>query len=171
MKIVGVDPSLTGTGLCDEFGYTCTVVTDSKTHHRLTKILNAAREVLRGVDLAVLEDLPTHAKSAGLTGQSQGVVRLACELEDVPYVTVPPSALKKFATGNGAADKSDMRMSLYKRLGIDLRDDNQVDAWWLRAMGYQWAGAPVVELPKAHLVTTAKSKVLWPALEALRGAA
>ena len=69
--------------------------------------------------------------------------------------------LKKFATGNGAAKKPDLRMALYRRAGVDVADDNQVDAWWLRQAGLQHLGDPdAVPLPQTHL--SALDKVVWP---------
>lgn len=74
---------------------------------------------------------------------------------------VPPSTLKRYATGKGTAPKSDMRMALYKRSGIDVPDDNQVDATWLRQMGLAHLGDPdAVPLPQTHLA--ALDKVVWP---------
>lgn len=50
---------------------------------------------------------------------------------------VPVGTLKKFATGNGTADKEAMMASLVRRVGaIDTSwDDNAIDAYWL----YLWA--------------------------------
>ncbi|OPC85345.1 hypothetical protein B4N89_27350 [Embleya scabrispora] len=114
----------------------------------------------RRAHLAVVEDLPTHAKGAGITGMAQGVVRQALLGAAVPYALVTAAGLKKYATGTGNANKSDMRMALYKRTGLDLRDDNEVDAWWLRAMGLDHLGHPVVELPAAQRAML--DKVTWP---------
>ena len=100
--------------------------------------------------------MPKHAQSAGLTAMAHGVVRLALHQSGAHVLTVPPATLKKYATGRGAATKADMRMALYQRAGLDLRDDNQVDAWWLRALGHQMLGAPVVVLPKAHVAALDK---------------
>ena len=71
---------------------------------------------------------------------------------------VTPSTLKKFATGRGNATKPDMRMALYQRAGVDCRDDNQVDAWWLRQLGLHIIEDPDrIPLPLTH--TTALAKV------------
>lgn len=51
--------------------------------------------------------------------------------------------------------------ALYKRSGIDVPDDNQVDATWLRQMGLAHLGDPdAVPLPQTHL--SALDKVAWP---------
>jgi Holliday junction resolvasome RuvABC endonuclease subunit len=115
--------------------------------------------VALGPDLVMLEDLPTHAQGAGKTGMAQGVVRLALVLGGIKYVLVTPASVKKFATGSGNATKPDMRMEIFKRTGTDIRDDNQVDAWWLRQMGLQHLGECDLGLPKKHL--SALDAVIW----------
>lgn len=169
-KVIGVDPSLTATGLALVDGTTSTVKyrPDTVGDWRLLTISNALEEATTEtlpfgdtVDLAVIEDLPTHAHGAGLTGMVQGIVRLQLMCTGVPYITIPPSTLKKYATGSGNAGKPDMRMELYKRTGLDIKDDNQVDAFWLRALGHELLGEPVVALPKTH--TDALGKLTLPA--------
>ena len=159
--VVGIDPSLSATGLAAADGATSTVGGDSRVGDlRLARIADAVATAIAGAHLVVIEDLPTHAKGAGFTGRAQGVVRLALVNAGVPYAAVIPSVLKKFATGSGNASKGDLRMALYKRAGLDLRDDNQVDAWWLRAAGLQRLGQPAVSLPAAQVRVL--DGVEWP---------
>jgi Holliday junction resolvasome RuvABC endonuclease subunit len=155
--IAGIDPSLTGTGIACRNGTTFTVRT--QTSHgdaRLARIYRAVADITIETEHAVIEDLPTHAHGAGLTGMVQGVIRLALIDHEVPYTLVPAATLKKYATGKGNATKPDMRMELFKRAGIDLKDDNQVDAWWLRALGMDLMGEPVLKLPQSHRDALAK---------------
>lgn len=163
MNVVGIDPSLRATGFCNVAGSTFTVGADEG-DERLVALWEAVGQLrtdvpARPADLAIVEDLPTHAHGAGKTGMTQGVVRLALLTMGLPYVTVTAGSLKKFATGRGTCSKSDMRMELYKRAGLDLPDDNQVDAWWLRQLGLAHCGLAEVKLPATHLV--ALSKVDW----------
>lgn len=119
---------------------------------------------LGGVDLVVIEDLPTHAHGAGITGMVHGAVRAALIHISAPYALVTPATLKKYATGRGNAPKPDLRMELYKRTGLDHADDNHVDAWWLWHAGMDYLGHAVVELPAAQ--RDALGKVAWPEMAA-----
>jgi hypothetical protein len=111
--------------------------------------------------LVVIYELPKHAHAAGITGMVQGVVRLACLQAGAPYALMIPSNLKKFSTGSGTASKPDMRMEWYKRTGEDIRDDNQVDAIWLRQAGMHALRRPeAVQLPKINRESLLK--VQWP---------
>jgi Holliday junction resolvasome RuvABC endonuclease subunit len=169
MRVIGIDPSLTATGIAYADGSTSTVTYEKTTtgDQRLAVIYELVQDATAvpfravSVDLAVVEDLPTHAHGAGKTGMAQGVVRLALISLSVPYILVTAATLKKLATGKGTASKSEMRMQLYKRFGLDIADDNQVDAWWLRAMGCAHYGDPVIDLPKTHLAALAAVKG-WP---------
>lgn len=151
--VIGIDPSLDGTGLA--WGDQLATVR-GEGDRRLQVIRQRVGLLARDAQLAVVEDLPTHAKGAGLTGMAQGVVRLALLDEQVPYVLVPAASLKKYATGRGNATKPDMRVELLKRAGLDIRDDNQVDAYWLRAIGCDMAGEPLLTMPQTHRVALDK---------------
>jgi Holliday junction resolvasome RuvABC endonuclease subunit len=164
-NVIGIDPSITATGLCDHAGRLSVAGGPAYMgDKRLTVIESAVQQLanLARPDLAVIEFLPQHMKAAGITGMVQGVVRNALFKLGVPYVTITPATLKKFATGRGDADKADMRMALYKRTGGDVRSDDMVDAWWLRAAGLQALGEGVVDLPAAQV--RALDVVAWPHL-------
>jgi Holliday junction resolvasome RuvABC endonuclease subunit len=161
-RVVGLDLSITATGAADAEGERTTFGGTAKIGDKRLAIINAhVHDLIRvGVDLVVIEDIPTHAHGAGITGMVHGAARLACLSLGVPYALVTPATLKKYATGRGNADKSDMRMALFQRAGIDERDDNRVDAYWLRAAGMQHLGQPIIDLPKAQTETL--DKVNWP---------
>jgi hypothetical protein len=168
-KVVGLDLSITATGIADTDGHTRTVGGPSKLgDQRLPVILDAVIDTLyedganswRHHPLFVIEDLPTHAHGAGVTALVHGAVRCHLQRTGDPYVLVPPASLKKYATGKGNAGKPDMAVALYKRTGLELGDDNQVDAWWLRAMGLDHLGHPAVDLPADQ--RAALDRITWP---------
>jgi Holliday junction resolvasome RuvABC endonuclease subunit len=169
VRVIGIDASITETGIADVDGQLSIAGGDAALgDKRLQRIHDAVTEVcVTGwPDLAVIEDLPTHAHGAGITGMVQGVIRFALLRQGVPYATVVAATLKKYATGNGGANKSDMRMALYKRADVDERNDNKVDAWWLRHAGLDHLGEPVLSLPAAQRASLAK--VSWPELVTAR---
>lgn len=157
-KVVGLDLSITATGIAYADGSTYTVKTKRDGDRRLLEICHEIGIAVdgRGVDLVVIEDLPTHAKAAGITGMVHGAVRVYLMQLRVPYVLITPATLKKFATGKGNAGKPEMAVALFKRTGLELADSDQVDAFWLRAAGLQLLGEPVVELPKAQVAALDK---------------
>lgn len=139
-------------------GITSTVKTRSSGDARLVEIRTEVRSAVYGSTFVVIEDLPTHAKAAGITGMVHGAIRVMLQ-SGPPYVLITPATLKKFATGRGNAGKPEMAVALFKRAGIELADDNQVDAWWLRAAGLQLLGEPIVQLPAAQIAALDKISI------------
>lgn len=166
LKVIGLDLSITATGIALADGTTRTIATKTKGDARLTEISIEIAKAASDDDVAlvVIEELPPiRANSLGLIGMVQGVVRLLLMELNIPYALMPPASLKKYATGRGNATKPDMRMALFQRAQLDLRDDNQVDAWWLRAAGLDHLGAPLVQLPAAQ--AAALNNINWPAVK------
>lgn len=163
ISVLGIDPSLTATGIALPDGtlrtikYPKSVVKDARLQHLYNELVAVIRD--QNVTHALMEDLPKHAQAAGITGMVQGVLRLALLNNNIPYTTVTPATVKKLATGKGNATKPDMRIEFFKRTGADNRDDNQVDAYWLRQLALQHLGLADYSLPKTH--TDALLKVVW----------
>lgn len=116
-------------------------------------------------DLVVLEGYSFHSNNAGARGIAEwgGVARLTLHQLHVPFVEMPPATLKKYATGKGNATKPDMRMELFKRSGLDLPDDNEVDAVWLLAAASEACDDYLWSMPKDRLAVL--GKVDWPLIE------
>lgn len=163
MKVVGLDLSVAATGTCDRDGKLFTIKPGFKGDWRLVEIRDCIELMVGGCDLVVIEELPpVRAHALGILGMVHGAVRSMLMMDNIRYALAPPTVLKKYATGRGQATKPDMRMALFQRTDLDVRDDNQVDAYWLRAMGLDQLGEPVVKLPEAQ--RAALSKVAWPVM-------
>lgn len=170
-NVVGLDLSITATGIATAEGCVTAGGDSKKGDFRLRIIRGGVMEMCGFVEepecpraeLVVVEDLPTHAHGAGTTGMVHGVVRHLLLTEGVPYVLVPPATLKKYATGRENASKAEMAVALFKRFGLELADDNQVDAFWLRAAGLDALGHAPVVLPEVQ--RSVLGKVEWPAVE------
>lgn len=166
MNVVGLDLSLTATGVADYSG-THTIKTGAlRGMRRLADI----RDLIVGLvahnptDLVVIEGYafgrPAQAHHLGELG---GVVRLALHEGGVPCVEIPPAKLKLYATGVGNANKGQMIEAASKRSGLDFGgDDNRCDAFWLRALALDAYGEPLCDMPAKN--RTALTSVEWPAL-------
>lgn len=166
--VIGLDLSITATGVAYADGGLDTWTTTGKDERLVDLAGRTAMLATTGpIDLIVIEDVlfsPRAAKSTGITTMVHGVVRLELLRRHIPYVLIPPATLKTYATGRGNATKPDMRVELLKRANVDERDDNRVDAYWLRLMGLDALGAPILELPATH--RRALDKISWPGREA-----
>lgn len=141
-RVIGIDPSLASTGIAYANGELTNVKTEkSEGVYRLQPIYNttfaaAGSGYWKGTkSLAVVEDLPRNAMGAGLTGQAQGCVRLAIANAGISMLTIAPATLKKFATGNGKADKGELKARYKLDTGAENKNSDQVDAYYMRQYG------------------------------------
>jgi len=131
---------------------------------RLDHIASQIEEILFRAtpELAVIEDYAPGIRSAAAHRLAEvgGVVRLTCHRAGVPIALVNPMHLKAYATGSSKATKSEMATSALKRAGLEFPTEDECDAFWLRLMGLDALGHPLVDLPKTH--RAALAKVAWP---------
>lgn len=172
-RVIGLDLSAESTGVALPNGRTFTIKGPKPAGKRRTladdlKRLNhigaEIEEALayQPADLAVIEDYAPGIRSAGAHRLAEvgGVVRLACHRNGVRIALVNNTHLKIYATGKGNAEKRDMAVEALKRADMEFPNSDECDAWWLRAMGLDHFGHPLVALPQLHRATLAK--VTWP---------
>jgi crossover junction endodeoxyribonuclease RuvC len=172
--VIGVDPSLSSTGLVtwrDGRFYTSTVATSprDKTEHRhhviIMRILTM-RDPTPGRTLIAMEGRITPGEDAVQTAMDlaelRGVLNHGIHVAGLPKVDVHPSTLKVYATGNGRASKADMEVAARGRLGRHLHcaNDDEADAAWLVAITLHHYGLPLCALPKKHHAAVVKPP--WP---------
>lgn len=140
-KVAGLDLSLARTGICYPDGTTSTTKVrpaSMKGGPRLVQILEQLDPLfLTYPDLVVIEDYsPGSIGIAGKLANAElhGCVLHRCALNGVPVAKVRPSALKRWATGNGSADKLQM-VAAALEAGWDGDTHDEADAFHLRGMG------------------------------------
>lgn len=157
--VAGVDPSLASTGIARANDERMAVTTKASDPSRLDRIYAAVKGAAEQSTLVVIEDLPKNAKSAGLTGMAQGVVRLAIRHGGAEFIAISPASIKKAATGNGTADKPMMRQAWLEYAGEDVKQNDIVDALWMREVGRYLAGQVPAWRPEVSCVDTFKDQV------------
>lgn len=170
MHVVGLDLSLTGTGVAKRES-TMTISPGSlRGCERLVLIRN---EIMRLAiisdipDFVVIEDRVNFRGDPGATAELHGVVKVALHEWSVPFVVVSPTSLKMYATGKGNAKKEDMKLAAYKRYGREFRTNDECDAFLLMALGLDYAGIPLDTNPRATVTKecrAAMKKVDWSPL-------
>jgi crossover junction endodeoxyribonuclease RuvC len=161
MKIVGLDLSLSATGIADDAGPRRLKTPASKMDgmKRLQFIRNQVMLACAGAGCVFLEGYSFGSRNGGeRLGELGGVIRLALYEAETPYVEVAPNTLKMLATGKGNANKAEVLVSAVTRLGYAGTDDNEADALWLWIIGRLTYGLPVLKLPQTHLRALEKVK-------------
>lgn len=146
--VVGLDLSLTATG----------IVALAPSNAVYLDIIKARPECGQGIRrasviaAAVLTWIETHAGAVvaiegysfgspmrmAPLGELGGMVRRDLLERDITWLEVPPTCLKKFATGKGNSPKDVVMREVFKRWGFEHNDNNVVDAYVLARMGWLW---------------------------------
>lgn len=174
--VIGLDLSLTATGVCVIRGGDVRVFTVkskpdgdlvSDFARRCSGIVDGiAREIADVGDdaLIVVESLSLHSKSSSLDRIFASWYLILADLyrrfgQDA--VRVSPNQRALYATGKGNASKDMVLLAVAQRYpGVELKDNNQADAFVLAAMGMRYLDRPVeASLPIKNL--TAMDAVRW----------
>jgi Holliday junction resolvasome RuvABC endonuclease subunit len=94
-------------------------------------------------DMLVYEQTGHSFKNASAMEIAFNLSGRAQEVADehfIQYTTYTPSALKKFATGKGNADKAAMIEAVYDRIGKRVESDDEADAILLGLMAWEEYG-------------------------------
>lgn len=162
-SILALDLSLTCTGLCRD-GECSRISTKLRGWPRIERIVSDIGDAASGCDVAVLEGYSFGSKGSSVfqIAELGGIVRWELRGRGLTIVEVPPSCLKKYATGRGNAGKDEMIAAAIRRFGFEGCDNNEADSYLLWCMARHAYGSPVVEVPKAQ--AEAVCKVEWPEL-------
>ena len=160
----GIDASLTSTGVAAfvDGVWDCATITSKPNGSSPGDFLDRVDDItgrtvawLNPVnrDVIAIEAPAFHAKGKALDRMFYlfwAMVKAVREHHGEPWI-IPPSALKKIATGNGNAGKDEMIIACTKRIpDAPVHNNNEVDAVWLAVAASIQEGNPIIELPKNH---------------------
>ena len=153
-NFVGIDLSLTSTGLVfltgdgmvDSFNIKTKPKNGSVTH----RIAYIRDQIMNKFDtFSMVEDKPKFVAIEGYAmgirggrsftiGELGGVVKEHFRQRGIDVYIVPPNNLKKFISGKGTGDKDMVRLELYKKYGLELPTNDEVDAAVLALMAHSY---------------------------------
>ncbi|MFB7592393.1 hypothetical protein [Streptomyces sp. NPDC056169] len=173
--VVGIDTSLTATGIASSSGW-CQVVGWTDKKRPLTKLSHPERaaalqhvrtlvlDTIGRPDLAVLET-PALSRTGG-GGHERGwlwwEVYSALTARGIPVGLMSTNQRMLYATGKGAATKNLIVDAVARRWPTwpTNGDDNAADAVVLMAAGRDWLGHTLTPMPQTH--RAAITKATWP---------
>lgn len=127
----------------------------SRIYHYLLKFFGALHwdYDIRGV---AIEGYAPGAKfNRELLGELGGVTRLAVHdaLHEIcpPPLIVPPTSLKKFATGKGNVPKDNVMLAVFKKWGVEFKSNDLADAYTVARVAYAADNGAELEYEKQVL--------------------
>lgn len=131
--MLGVDEALRRTGVClNRNGALRVELIDesaSRGTKRLQNIRDRVAEILRAErpDLLVLEFYSLYSTNRPFAiGELGGVLQVTAADLGVEHIMVPPTLLKRFATGSGAAVKDRVMRDVHRKYGEEVDDDDNI---------------------------------------------
>ena len=176
--VIGLDIALitsgvAGPGWADHFR-----TTGLAAEERLSHITDTAASFYRNADFVLIEGAAySMAKQVGHDEMSAARWMIRCDLRRrrIPFAVVTPDSRTIYATGK-ARWKDDagkkltpkqvkglVREEVSARYGVEFAGTaryDEADAYVLMAMGMEWLGYPLAEVPKTH--SRALDGVHWP---------
>jgi Holliday junction resolvasome RuvABC endonuclease subunit len=147
LRIVGLDLSFTKAGIAAPDGRTYVIKAPTSAGGRSTyeRLYRHATNVVAHLrrahpDLVVLEDYAPHSPGVLSTiraAEVGGMVRASLWRLAIPFEAIRPNELKHHATGHGNADKAAMIAAAIDRGARPDVDDDEADAYLLRAMALE----------------------------------
>jgi crossover junction endodeoxyribonuclease RuvC len=150
--ILGIDPSICGTGLVhlNEYGdiiKQTLIKSDIKPVdpiddlNRLNDICSKIGRRLDCVELVVMEGLAFMATKTTSLCQLSALnyfIRDRINNRGIKFLIVPPTQLKKFITGKGNCKKELMLLETFKRYELSFTNNNICDAYGLAKIGHAY---------------------------------
>lgn len=136
MRFIGIDPSTkTGFVALDEHGTVLRAkeLTGAGTQDpkRMVTLIDEIMAHIQKDDVIAIEGFGFASQQAIQLGGIGWGIRMALFRRGIPYIEVPPTSVKKFATGKGNTKKDEMVLPIFKRWGFEHSSDNVRDAFVL----------------------------------------
>ena len=172
MRIIGIDPSLTGTGVItlnngkiEDKQLIKTKPTGDDKVKELERLMKIRNDIYMRSDirLAVMEGIAFSVRNTVALVQLSALnyfIRERLLLRGTPFVICQATTLKKFACGHGNAPKDNMMMEVYKRWHVTLTDNNQNDAFLLAKIGEALLDDKIkLTRPQAEVITLLRKQL------------
>jgi len=152
MIVIGIDPSLTSTGICvmSEHGNILSTKAITSYFTGVRRLKDFKEQIIDMCQyVAGLKEKTSvfiEGYSFGSIGRKEfiaelgGTIRLTLHEQELEFIDVPPTVLKKYITGKGNADKVAVGVAVMKQYGEGFDTTDQTDAFVLCQIGLAYFG-------------------------------
>jgi Holliday junction resolvasome RuvABC endonuclease subunit len=162
-KIMGLDLSLTGTGMVvlDNGSIMSKKLIKTKPTEKtyiaeINRLLHIKAEIVSEIervvpDLVLIEGMAFAVRQTTAVMQLAGLnymIREYLAIKKIPFIICAPSSLKKFILGKGVGPKDVMMLEVYKTFGVSFLDPDTCDAFALAQCGVAVLGESKRKLTK-----------------------
>ena len=150
-RVVGLDASLTSTGyaffLDNELVSGRIRAKELRGAKRLDFLVERVEEIFSraNADFLALEGYSMGSKGSRVfhIGELGGALKLVAIRRKMRILTIPPTSVKVFATGNGRAEKEDVIRGIETNWGYQIDKHDMADAFVILQMGIAFANRKV----------------------------
>jgi crossover junction endodeoxyribonuclease RuvC len=144
MIVLGIDLSLTGTGLSVVEGDRLLFSECYKPKNKSgpTRLIEIRHKVSETIDkyqpeLICIEGYSFGSRGRALfqIGELGGLIRVLLHKTGIKWLEITPSQVKKFAAGVGNCGKDIIMQQVYKRWGMEFKTSDEADAFILAKIG------------------------------------
>ena len=144
MIVLGIDLSLTGTGLSVVEGDRLLFSECYKPKNKSgpTRLIEIRHKVSETIDkyqpeLICIEGYSFGSRGRALfqIGELGGLIRVLLHKTGIKWLEITPSQVKKFAAGVGNCGKDIIMQQVYKRWGMEFKTSDEADAFVLAKIG------------------------------------
>ncbi len=177
MSVIGLDLSLTGTGIVKlrdgkiiEQKLIKSKPVGDLPLDELKRIVIIRDSIVREIEadvnsviqLVAIEGLAFMARNTTALVQLAGLnymIREKLHFLKIPFVIVAPTSLKKFVTGKGNIAKEMMLLETYKKYKVYFTDNNLCDAYGLAMIADSLANNVLITKPQKEVVSLLKKQL------------
>ena len=157
---IGIDPSMTGTAVVaiDQDGE----IHCERLYSTKNDVPNEDRMIYLGNSIMSMVEkyfstIPVYLEGISFASRGASIaemaalnyhIRIRMRLRNIPYNSIPATSLKKFICGKGNVKKEQMLLQVYKKFGVEFKDNNLCDAYCLARFALEEHPGPMPTLVK-----------------------
>ena len=143
MRILGIDQAVTESGYCileeGEVKEISSYKPKNEGFSRIIEIQDFFEKLAKDIDAIVIEGYAFgRAQKSEMMGELGGALKYMCYRNAIPLFVIPPTKMKKFATGKGNANKTETIIRVVRRWNPESENEHALESFVLAKICYNY---------------------------------